>query len=138
MAAILSSLEGLNADLIIKSLAVLIVAWKAYEEVKRMVKAVNDRHDKEKKWDQYEQNLKEERDKIYKKYDTTLTELENKIDENHCDTEAKIQELRAEMLMMTKCMSAVLDGLKQLNCNGSVTEMKKNLDEFLMQKAYDL
>ena len=138
MAAILSSLEGLNADLIIKSLAVLIVAWKAYEEVKKMVNSINDRHDKEKKWDQYEQNLKEERDKIYQKYDSKLEELETKIDENHCDTEAKIQELRAEMLMMTKCMSAVLDGLKQLNCNGSVTEMKRNLDEFLMAKAYDL
>ena len=138
MAAILSSLEGLNADLIIKSLAVLIVAWKAYEEVKKMVNSINDRHDKEKKWDQYEQNLKEERHKIYQKYDSKLEELETKIDENHCDTEAKIQELRAEMLMMTKCMSAVLDGLKQLNCNGSVTEMKRNLDEFLMAKAYDL
>lgn len=138
MAALLSSLEGLNADLIFKSLAILIVLWKVYEEIKKMIGAINERHDKEKKWDQYEQNLAEEREKIYEKYDGRLAELENKIDENHCDTESKIQELRAEMLMMTRCMSAVLDGLKQLNCNGSVTEMKKNLDEFLITKAYDL
>ena len=57
-----------------------------------------------------------------------------KIDANHTDTEAKVQELKAEVLMLTKSMSAVMDGLIQQGCNGPVTAAKKNLDEFLMSK----
>lgn len=118
--------------------AIIAGIYGSYKVIMEIIKTINERHDKEKKWDEYEKNLQEERDKIYEKYDKKLTEVEAKIIENHCDTEAKIQELRAEMLMLTKCMSAVLDGLKQMNCNGSVTVAKKELDEFLMNRAYDL
>ena len=63
--------------------------------------------------------------------------INNKIDENHTDTEAKIQELNSRMLILTKSLSAVLDGLKQQGCNGQVTMAKKELDDFLMSRAYD-
>ena len=118
--------------------AIIIGIWGFCKVIMEIVKAINNRHDKEKKWDEYEVNLKHERDKIYEKYDAKLIEIEAQINENHTDTEAKIQELKVDVLMLTKCMSAVLDGLKQLNCNGVVSESKKALDEFLMGKAYDL
>ena len=72
-----------------------------------------------------------------KRFDERLDEVDRKIDDVHTDEEAKIQELRADVLILTKCMAAVLDGLKQLNCNGRVSEAKQDLDEFLMNRAYD-
>ena len=116
----------------------LIGAWGLYKVIVEIVKAITERHDKEKEWSKTKEDLERGRQEIMQKYDAKLAEMEGKIDENHCDTEAKIQELRSEMLILTRCMSAVLDGLKQLNCNGEVSKAKKNLDEFLMSRAYDL
>lgn len=127
-------MDALTFDLLFKALAVVIVVWKGFEELGKMGKAITDRHDRERKWDETAREIKEEREKIVERYDEKLEELEEKIVENHCDTEAKIQELRTELLILTKCMSAVLDGLKQLNCNGAVTEAKKTLDEFLVSR----
>jgi len=118
--------------------AIIMAIFGSYKVVMEIVKAITDRHDKEKEWTKTAENLEKGRQEIIKRYDAKLAEMEERIDENHCDTEAKIQELRSEMLMLTKCMSAVLDGLKQLNCNGAVSEAKKNLDEFLMSRAYDM
>lgn len=52
------------------------------------------------------------------------------------ETDAKLQEIRAEQEMITMCMRAVLDGLHQLNCNGPVTDASKKLDEYLNAKAH--
>lgn len=123
---------------LVQACAIIVGLWGFIKIIMEIIKAVNDRHDKEKKWDEYEVNLQRERDQIYKKYDAELETIKAQINENHADTEAKIQELKADVLMLTRCMSAVLDGLKQLNCNGVVSESKKALDEFLMGKAYDL
>ena len=68
------------------------------------------------------------------KYDERLYEVEKQIANNSTDTDAKIQDIKAEITILTKSMSAILDGLIQQGCNGSVTEAKKNLDEFLMSK----
>jgi len=118
--------------------AIIMAIFGSYKVIMEIVKAITDRHDKEKEWTKTKEDLEKGRQEIIKRYDAKLAEMEEKIDENHCDTEAKIQELRSEMLILTKCMSAVLDGLKQLNCNGTVSEAKKNLDEFLMSRAYDM
>lgn len=111
--------------------------WGFIKVVNEVFKAIAARHDKEQKWDKYEENLKEERDKIYEKYDTRLEEVEQKLEENHTDTEAKIQEIRAELYLQTESMLAVLEGLQQLNCNGPVSEAKKKLDAHLLERAYD-
>lgn len=117
--------------------AILMGIWGFYKVIMEIVKALNTRHDKEQKWDAYEKNLQEERDKIYEKYDAKLSELEAKIEENQCDTGARVQEIRADVMILTECMAAVLDGLKQLNCNGAVSDAKKTLDKYLVQRAYD-
>ena len=109
------------------------------EHTRRMSwdKAAKVIEEKEAKWDKGLSDIYEERAMIVKKFDERLDEVDLKIDEVHTDEEAKIQELRADVLILTKCMAAVLDGLKQLNCNGRVSEAKQDLDEFLMNRAYD-
>lgn len=125
---------NITIDFFIQMAVCLLGLWGFIKAVAEVIEAVNKRHDREQKWDEYAENLQQERDKIYKKYDNRFEEIENKIDANHTDTEAKVQELKAEVLMLTKSMSAVMDGLIQQGCNGPVTEAKKNLDEFLMSK----
>ncbi len=97
-------------------IAVIIMAvWGFYKIVMEIVHAITARHDKEQKWNEFEQ----------------------KIDSNHADTEAKIQQTQEDLYILTECMSAVLDGLKQLNCNGKVTEAKQTLDAYLIKRAYE-
>ena len=78
-----------------------------------------------------------EKNKIKKIDENIYEKVNEKIDENHTDTESKIQELNARMLILTRSVSAVLDGLKQQGCNGQVTKAKEELDAFLMERAYD-
>jgi len=119
-------------------LAVIIMAiWGFVKILMEIIEAVNKRHDKEQKWDEYEKNLAQERDKIYEKYDTKLAEIETRIAESIADTDAKIQETRAELYIITECMAAVLDGLKQQGCNGKVTEAKNNLESYLIRRAHE-
>ena len=120
------------------NVAVIIMAvWGFYKIIMEIVKAITDRHDKEQKWGDWEENLQKERDKIYDRYDTKLSEMEQKIDENHADTESKIQQTRAELYILTECMAAVLDGLKQMGANGKVTEAKQTLDAYLIKRAHE-
>lgn len=107
---------------------------KRRERVDKVVKIVEEKADK---WDKGLSDIYGERETIVKRFDERLDEVDRKIDDVHTDEEAKIQELRADVLILTKCMAAVLDGLKQLNCNGRVSEAKQDLDEFLMNRAYD-
>lgn len=49
----------------------------------------------------------------------------------------RLQQIRTEQYILTDCMSAVLDGLHQLHCNGKVTEARSNLDEYLNKRAHE-
>lgn len=129
--------QTITLQALIQSAALIVGIWGFIKVVTEIAKAINERHDKEQKWGEWEVNLQEERDKIYERYDTKLAEMEEKIDHNHADTEAKIQQTRSELYILTECMAAVLDGLKQLNCNGKVTEAKENLDAYLMKRAHE-
>lgn len=138
----------------IEHVAMLFMAvWGFFKIIMEIVKNINARHDKEQKWDEMvvkseeekqriygeiSRNVQDERDKIYQKYDTKLMELELKIDTNHSDTEAKLQEIMAMVTVLTKGQLAALDGLKQQGCNGQVTQAKQELDQFLMTKAVEL
>lgn len=44
--------------------------------------------------------------------------------------------LRNEQYVQITTLYAVLDGLKQLNCNGKVTEAKNELDTYIAKLAY--
>ena len=120
--------------------------WGFIKVVKDIKKNNDEEHDRRQKWDNaakiIEENkdrwdkglddVYEERKQIVKKYDARLDELEQTIDKNHSETEAKIQEVQAEILILTECMRAVLDGLHQQGCNGKVTEASEKLDNYLV------
>lgn len=96
--------------------------WGFFKVVNEVIKSITARHDKEQKWDKYEENLKE---------------VEKKINDNHADTEAKIKDIRDELYIQSECMLAVLEGLQQQGCNGPVSEAKKKMDAHLLERAYD-
>ena len=131
---LLAAEPTITIDFIVKAGIAFIGFWGFLKVVLEVVEVINKRHDREQKWDDYSENLEKERNKIYEKYDERLYEVEKQIANNSTDTDAKIQDIKAEITILTKSMSAILDGLIQQGCNGSVTEAKKNLDEFLMSK----
>ncbi len=118
-------------------LVLTMAAWGFYKVVMEIIGKITSRHDKEQEWSKTKEELEKDRQEIMDKYDNKLSDMKKTIEENHCDTEAKIQELKADMLILTRSVSAVLDGLKQQGCNGAVTKAKEELDSFLMDKAYD-
>jgi hypothetical protein len=52
--------------------------------------------------------------------------------DNHTDTEAKIQEVRADVIILAESIRAVLEGLIEQGCNGPVKEAKEKLDHYLI------
>lgn len=136
---------------IVEGLAVLIVCWfvvKNFIEIRKVTKdrvireeswdtAAKVIKEKEKKWDDGLATISNERKQIIERYDGRLDEIETRIDENHSQTEAKIQEVQSEIYILTECMRAVLDGLHQQGCNGEVTKTKQKLETYLIKKAYD-
>lgn len=147
--------EQINIQTIILLGVVVIGVWEFAKKIMEMLSAFGKQHDRAKKWDDMSVKIEEmskETDKIREKivveFNQRLDEINNefnenintinhKIDENHTDTEAKIQELNSRMLILTRSVSAVLDGLKQQGCNGQVTKAKEELDAFLMERAYE-
>ena len=125
-------------DDIIKLAVIIMGIWGFAKVLMEIAKSVTARHDREQKWDEMATSLDTARQNIVVKYDSKLAEVEKKIDENHADTEAKLQQIGADMYMHTMVLNAVLDGLIQLNCNGNVTKAKHDLDEYMAKQAYDI
>ena len=115
-------MSSMTWDDLVKFAVIIMAVWGFFKVIMEIIKTLNDRHDHEQKWDNWE---------------TKFKELEGQISDNYCDTEAKIQELKTELAIQTECMLAVLDGLGQLNCNGPVTEAKNELIEYLKDKAHE-
>lgn len=129
--------QTINLQAFLQAGAALIALWGFYKVIMEIIKAITERHDREKAWDKAVADIQEERQKIVELYDGKLQDLENRINENYTGTENQIRELKEELFILTKSVAAILDGLKQQGCNGAVTEAKKELDQFLMGKAYD-
>lgn len=144
-------LLNLTFSYILQGIAVLIIIYEVYKKIKEVKKASDDEHEwqmriknvvetvekKEKEWDEALSGVKETRDIMSKEFNKRLDDIEKKIEDNHTDTEAKVQEVRAEQMFQMELFKAVLDGLGQLNCNGPVTEMKERLDKYLNEKAHE-
>lgn len=124
------------------TLATLFIIYEVWDKGSKLIAKITAEHDRMKKWDTMEEvlmkNLQAERDKIYARYDVKLEEIEGRIEDNHIESEAKIQQTQTELFILTQCMSAVLDGLKQLNCNGKVTEAQQLLDDYLVKRAHEV
>jgi len=102
-------------------LGVLIALVAGIGAILTLIKYITDEHDKRQKWDEYDKEIKGVKDTIK---------------ENQVDTEAKLQDIKAEQCMLTYCMMATLDGLHQLGCNGKVTEARSALDKFMNKQAH--
>ena len=127
---------AITFDDLIKVAVTIMAIWGFVKIIMEIVKALNARHDKEQKWDEMENSLNIARENIVVKYDSKLAELEKNISDNYMDTEAKLQEIRTEQCILTSSMFAVLDGLKQLNCNGNVTKAYSELESYLNEQAH--
>ena len=63
-------------------------------------------------------------------------DMKNIMEENQTQNDAKLQQISSELCMLSYCVGATLDGLKQLNCNGKVSEAKEKMDKHLNQQAH--
>lgn len=117
--------------------AVITAIWAFYKVIIEIIKAINARHDKEKKWDETADNLRKERQDDVCQYNQQLDDIRKRQDDIRTDFGAKVQEVRAEQYVIIECLKAVLDGLHQQGCNGAVTEAIKELDKYLNEKAHD-
>ena len=129
---------ALTINDLIKIGAMIMGCWGFVKVIMEIINAITKRHDREQKWDDMENSIISSRESIIMKYDSKLAEMEKKIDENHADTEAKLQQMGAEMYMHTMVLNAVLDGLTQLGANGNVTQAKHDLDAYITKQAHDV
>lgn len=122
--------EPITINALLQIGGIIAAFWGGYKVVMEIIHAITARHDKEQSWSKQHEEMSE-------KYDKAITGINKKIDENQIDVEAKIQEVRAELEILTECMFATLDGLHQLGCNGKVTETRTMLNEYLIRRAHD-
>lgn len=125
----------LNLLLGIFGIVVAVVAF--FTAVKKVIDFINQEHDKMQKYDSYQKQIDDAHDYAQKELQKIKKEMNDKVEQTHADTEAKMQQLIAEQYILTESMLAVLEGLKQLNCNGPVSEAKIKLEKHLNTMAHD-
>ena len=142
---------NLTFSYFLQGIAVLIIIFEIYKKVKEVKKESDEEHEwkmrvkkaveavetKEKLWDEGLADLDRMREKMSRDFNKRLDDIEVKIEENHTDTEAKVQEIRAEQMFQMELFKTILDGLGQLGANGPVTIMSEKLDNYLNQKAHE-
>ena len=142
---------NLTFSYFLQGIAVLIILFEIYKKVKEVKKESDDEHEwkmrvkkaveaveaKEKLWDEGLSDIDGMRERLSREFNRRLDDIEDKIQENHTDTEAKFQEVRAEQMFQMELFKTVLDGLGQLGANGPVTIMSEKLDSYLNQKAHE-
>lgn len=129
-------METITFDELIKLAVVIMGLWAFYKVVVEIIKAITARHDREQKWDATAEDIRKERADDMEQFNKKLTEISQRQDEISIDFEAKVQELKAEQLIIVECLRAVLDGLHQQGCNGKVSEAINTLDDYLIERAH--
>ncbi len=142
---------SLTFQLIIQAICVLIIIYEIYSKIKAIKKESDDEHEwrmrikkvveiverKEPEWDEALAEVKETRAVLAKEFNKRLDNIERTIEENHSDTEAKIQEIRAEQEFSIEIFKVILQGIGQLGGNGPVTKMEERLDAYLNKAAHE-
>lgn len=67
----------------------------------------------------------------------SMEELKSETNKKFEKVEKDIKGIKKEQVVQTKCLLAIMDGLKQLGCNGEVTEAKNELSDYLLSQAHD-
>lgn len=73
--------------------------------------------------------------KVIKEMVKSITDKHDQI-QKWDEYDKQIKDIKDEQCLMTWCMLATLDGLKQLGCNGKVTEARDKLDKHLNKTAH--
>ena len=136
---------------VLQFIAVLFIIYEIFKLFKGIKKESDDEHEwrmrvkkaveameaKEKLWDEGLRDIDGMRERLSRDFNKRLDDIESKIQDNHTDTEAKIQEVRSEQMFQMELFKTVLEGLGQLGANGPVTVMSEKLDNYLNQKAHE-
>lgn len=101
---------------ILRFLEAIVALAAGIAAIIAIVKYITGAHDQVKKWNEY---------------DKKLTDMQT-------DYNDKISDIKKEQCMQTYVLMAILDGLKQLNCNGPVTEAQEKLNKFINKQAHDV
>ena len=142
---------NLTFGFFLQGLAALIIIYEIYKKIKEIKSKSDESHEwqmrvkkvveavesKEKLWDEGLSDIDGMRERLSREFNRRLDDIEDKIQENHTDTEAKFQEVRAEQMFQMELFKTVLEGLGQLGANGPVTIMSEKLDNYLNQKAHE-
>lgn len=142
---------NLTFSYFLQGLAVLIILFEIYKKIKEIKDKSDEAHEwdmrvknvveavekKEKLWDEGLSDIDGMRERLSREFNRRLDDIEDKIQENHADTEAKVQEIRAEQMFQMELFKTVLEGLGQLGANGPVTTMSEKLDDYLNKKAHE-
>ena len=114
--------EPFTMNGLIAVFAVIVAIVAGITAIIAVIKWINGVHDKMKSWDNHAVQIRD---------------LEARMTDRQTDIEAKLQEIKAEQYLLTSSMLAVLDGLKQLNCNGNVSRAYSDLEQYINEKAHD-
>ncbi len=102
----------------------------------KCIKSINTNHDRLQKYDGYEERINKLESKINDHERQSGEQLEKVKEELQLSIDSKLQQISSELCLLSYCVGATLDGLKQLNCNGEVTEAKKKMEKHLNQQAH--
>ena len=144
-------LANFSFNYILQFIAVFFILYEIYKLFKGVKKESDEEHEwrmrvkkaveameaKEKLWDEGLRDIDGMRERLSRDFNKRLDDIEAKIQDNHTDTEAKIQEVRAEQMFQMELFKTILEGLGQLGANGPVTIMSEKLDDYLNKKAHE-
>lgn len=116
---------SITLQALIQCAAIIFGLWGAYKTIMEIIKAINDRHDKEKSWDKAVEDLVVDREKLSDEFNSRLDEQD-----------AKFQQLLSMQCMCLRAQDAILDALVKDNIgNGEIKEMHRDLKDFIMKQV---
>ena len=118
---------------LIQSAALIVGIWGFYKVIMEIVKNITARHDKEKAWDNAVEETRKERAILTEAFNVRLDDITKMIEDNQAESDAKIQELTAIVIMLTKSVKAILDGQVEQGLNGTVKKQRDEVDNFLTE-----
>ena len=118
---------------LVQSAALIVGVWGFYKVIMEIVRNITERHDKEKAWDEAVENIKKEREQITNTFIERLIDMTKLIEDNQAETDSKMQELTAIVIMLTKAVKAILDGQIEQGLNGTVKKQRDEVDNFLSE-----
>lgn len=129
-------METITVNDLVRLAVVVAGLWGFYKIVMEIIKAVNDRHDREQRWDETAENIRRARKEDTRQYNAQLADIRKSQEDIREEFDSKVQEIKAEQFIIVECLRAVLDGLHQQGCNGKVSEALETLDSYMCERAH--